>query len=139
MCSHHSHHGEDLGRAGFLCPRVKAEGKLLETISRQAAGERPLPTQGTISTPSGGVRESLLLTHGTPGGARLELERLLRVREKLLDQGLRRGLLGEGQASEWTLKDSRSWVCGQAAPTGRRVEVCLPEWSPHTWPSGAVH
>lgn len=79
-------------------------------------------------------RESLLLTHGTPGKARLELERLLRVREKLPDQGLRRGLMGEGKASEWTLTDGRSWVCGQAAPTGRRVEVCLPEWSPHMSP-----
>lgn len=84
-------------------------------------------------------RESLLLTHGTPGGARLELERLLRVREELLDQGLRGGSVGKGKASEWTLKDGRSWVCGQAAPTGRRVEVCLPERSPHTWSSGAVH
>ena len=57
----------------------------------------------------------MLLTHWAPGRVRLGVERLPRGRESLVGQGVRRGLMEVGEASRWTLKDSRAWDYKQAA------------------------
>lgn len=63
------------------------------------------------------------------------MERLPRGRESLVGQGVRRGLMEVGEASRWTLKDSRAWDYEQAAARGeKRGGHIFQRQSPHTWP-----
>lgn len=121
MCSHHSYHDEALGRAGLTLSKGRSGGEASGDILQAGRLEEGHSYPGNSLHPTWrGARGSVPSTHWAPGGERLEMERLLRVRGRLLGQGLRRGLREEGTASRWTLKEGRSWVCGQAVPLGEK-------------------
>lgn len=94
------------GRAS-LCPWAEAEGKLLETFSRQAPRKDTSYSENSPRPVWRGDR-AFLLTRQAPGGTRLRWA------------GYWEAERGCWARDSGTWEDGRPWVSGQAVPMGER-------------------